>query len=689
MWPMKKKSVLTLICISFLSIYFLWSTGQHLFLAFINYDHRLVERKQTLLDTMNLGYSLLKGDLTNDLKNRFSDLQAKGDIDFFILNDPKTGGFWASRNKEFPNIEIAPGDFQRMIETTDSVYAAIKIKNYILTAGFRKTENWAYLANHIKRNKNYFISDLAMVVFLIITILAYFLKDIFSILSIFQSNKKRRFDGVASRSAESDLFIRGLSGYENSLDELSAENQSLNNQILSALKSELKSGRTPPYEFDCTLVRTDINDFSSIFAKFPVETFMTTINEFFEEVTHTVSRYDGYIYEFVGDEVIYYFKDDEVTNSAIIALSAVRDINEIALRINQKSNSEHGYPFIVKSSLANGKLRFGRQVNNYSLAGSILIETVRLLNHIPDKKENSVVYDENVAQKVLPIVESISGPSVLLKGVQKERHLHFYNHHQNLQLLLESDAKSDVKQLSFYRDNESLVLILNYLNKGITTLKRGKFLAITEILKTFRVSNTSPELKQAYTILLKSLVAENKLTSAPEVPSNHYLSSIAIMAIHLLDLNQFKGEIQEIFQGLLKSPEKRVVANALDVISHFDRDDQKVLFHPFLREKNNRVLANAIVKEGRKTISRPVVRKLKQMLDSDDPYLISSALYALGEIASFHKNNNRVYYNTHLALQKLVERIDSFASNENEMVQRQQKLALTKINRIEFKAKAS
>src|SRR5690606_6226579 len=143
-------------------------------------------------------------------------------------------------------------------------------------------------------------------------------------------------------------------------------------------------------------------------------------------VTHIVSRYRGYVYEFIGDEVIYYFKDDEHDNSSVIAISAMRDINELAERMSDKTEAEYGYQFRIKSSIAYGVVRFGPLVNGFSLAGNPLIESVRVLSHVHEKSENTVLFDEVVNSRISAFCMTKELRVVMLKGLANARRLYSY-----------------------------------------------------------------------------------------------------------------------------------------------------------------------------------------------------------------------------------------------------------------------
>ena len=79
---------------------------------------------------------------------------------------------------------------------------------------------------------------------------------------------------IKTRSRETEIFAQGLIGYEASVEALKERNERLDRQVLPSLKKEVLSGKTPPYDFDCTMVRTDINNFSTIYNTHDVTIFI-------------------------------------------------------------------------------------------------------------------------------------------------------------------------------------------------------------------------------------------------------------------------------------------------------------------------------------------------------------------------------------------------------------------------------
>ncbi len=531
--------------------------------------------------------------------------------------------------------------------------------------------------------------DFAFVATILVLIASYFLRDILSVLKIFGHTKKvpqRDYSKIQAKSKEADLFIRGLTSYENLVGDLTSQNTKLKNQVLPALQSEISSGKKPPYEFNCTLVRTDINNFSHIFSTHAVEPFMQSINRFFESATEIISRYNGLVHEFVGDEIIYYFKDEHTENSALAAISAVRDINKAAEAISAQTKKDFGYPFTVKSSVAYGRLRFGLQVRNYSLAGSVLIETVRILSHVSEKEENTCYYDETVELKVNSLIVSQMEQKVQLKGIPEPRQLYSYRQHRPLIHVLKNlETEQTYRQLPYYRSDNEIAATLAFLCENHENLEQQTFLQALGSFRTMTALKTLPQVKENYFHLLSQLLEARQKLSRPR--EAYFLSSAIKIGVNLISTDSFDQIYTRILQECLQVQDRRVVANAVDVLCALTPEASDSVIRELIKHPDNRVRANALVFEGIRELQKRDLRLLRSMLDSKNDSYQASALYALGEIAFHYKNSDAVFYNTESNLQKLVGRIGEFFTSENEMVRRQAYFAARKVKDTKLDAK--
>ena len=150
-----------------------------------------------------------------------------------------------------------------------------------------------FLSYQLQEREKMIWVDLLISCLAAIGIFAYFFRDIRRSINRMSGSNKRMYAGIQVHSKEADLIMRGLAAYETHTEKLTAEKDRLSWQVLPSLRTELMSGRNPPYDFTCTLVRTDINNFSKIYNQFSVDDFTSIINDFFTDVTHVVSRYGG------------------------------------------------------------------------------------------------------------------------------------------------------------------------------------------------------------------------------------------------------------------------------------------------------------------------------------------------------------------------------------------------------------
>ncbi|HVK61509.1 MAG TPA: hypothetical protein VM432_08165, partial [Bdellovibrionales bacterium] len=448
-----------------------------------------------------------------------------------------------------------------------------------------------------------------------------------------------------------------------------------------ALRKELESGKTPPYEFGCTLGRADINNFTAIFTGEHRAHFMGSINEFFIGVTHIVSRYGGYVHEFVGDEVLFYFKDEDHENSAAIGLSALRDICDFANELSERTQSEAGYDFRVKSSLATGILRFGPLVDAFALAGPPLIETVRMLSHVHEKSENTILFDDLVQERTSFLCRSLSDKVVMLKGLQGARRLHRYQAHTPLSLHLRQGEATNIELTTFYRSDDEICEILAFVRDNVDKLPSQHLNKLLSLFKRYRVTRSSTNVRRSYLGLLENFVEKVQTNSSEE---NHFLlATLVAAASHLFTAQDMQGDLRVKMLECLKVESRRVVANTLDVFADLDPMAGEQIFQDLMQLNDNRIAANSLVKEGRRAWDAKTARKLDRMLTVQSPYFKASALYALGEIAVHQKKSDPVAFAADDRLEKQLAQLPKFAFHANLMVRRQALKAIEKCDRTE------
>jgi len=504
-----------------------------------------------------------------------------------------------------------------------------------------------------------------------LAVFAFFFRDFMKSIGELARRGRRSYKGIGARSREADMLVRGLATYDERASELKKEKELFIWQVLPSLRTELMSGRPPPYDFGCTLVRTDINNFSTIYNTHPVEEFAATINDFFTEVSHVVARYNGLVHEFVGDEVIFYFKDEDCGSSVLAALSAIRDLNGIASGFHQMTMRDRGYAFTVKSAFAHGRLRFGKFVNGYGIAGPSLIESVRIISQIHEKEENIIVFDSRHRAAVENSVECEFYASTKLKGFPDERHLYSYLRHQPIEKLLE--APEFAESLRYYRSDHDIGAMIEWARASRRRAGDPKRIArVIGLMRQVPVTRSQGEPAKRLKSWIEELLAEVKNVNGQAADEQlRTLASILRLTENLVPPAEFTREYEDLLRSALLIEDRRVVANALDALMVFRRDYEPSLLDRLARHLDNRIAANALIHEGIRDINRFVIKRLVKLMSSKNPANVASALYAFGEIAAYHRIQDPVYFNTQIAFQRLAENIPALVSHGDARVRRQ------------------
>jgi class 3 adenylate cyclase len=676
----RKMPIVFLLMVGVLLIYGLVSYHLQKKVFVDNYAEIVLIRERNVDGYLHLSRSFGSAGMWTELYERLEDARQKHFLDFFILQKVSESGarkveWYGSPDGNADALDIDYKRFDQPVFNKESTYETFQIGDHRLTLGILKKFD-LYLKVQMDLLRADIVKEAIYFALIVFFVALYVFRDFFKILRNVRKGHVKDLAKMKGNSSESDEMLRGLLGFNEQVEGLQSENALYKRQVLPSLKKEIFSGKKPPYDFECTLVRTDINNFSTIYNTHDVESFMRVINEFFVEVTHLVSRYKGLVHEFVGDEVIFYFKDEDHTNSFMIALSSVRDIGAVAEKFNARTLKEFGYPFTVKSSLAHGKVRFGPLVNGFGVAGSVLIETVRILSHVIEKDGNVIYFDKAHAARIQKYARVEEATRVKLKGFSDEKTLVRYTNHESLAHLLSHLDLTTVSNLSFYRSDNDLVRTLNYLRAHTESSSERLLLQAIQVLKGFVVTKTDERITSTLRNWIQEL--ESGLGNDPNGKYAKALSALVASLPSLVPDQAMPKEMLSEIDALLKCADKRVVANVVETLTHFEHATRAALLRRIGGETNDRIVANTLVHDGKRELGSPVYRGLKKLLDSASPTSVASGLFALGEIAAHYKQNDPVQFSTQRPLQELIQKIARFASHEDESVVRQAEIAAKK-----------
>lgn len=526
---------------------------------------------------------------------------------------------------------------------------------------------------------------LAGVMALVLGVFVFFFRDIMKVVELLRSGKDtpvsalRKLSRRAS-SREAHVLSQGLAAFQSSNAELEKERKLLSQQILPSFHRELKSGKTPPYDFECTLVRTDINNFTKIYNEHPVKEFVALINEFFVDVGHIVAKYRGFVHEFVGDEVIYYFKDEEVGDSAAMALAALREINAKAEEYHERATQERGHAFTIKSSLAHGSLHFGKFLEGFNIAGPPLIETVRVLSCIQERDGNKIAFEERHCERFREMARLEKYAEVQLKGYNGNVQLWSCEEHRDLGEFFVWDHEARLRTLKYYRDDRDVCRILSWMRESRGKTKDDNLMTMIEVLRETRMSRSGGEPLRQLLRLLESCLLELTdvaLTDAPSLETRRFLASALRLIENFSPLGPVEPAAEQVLLESLRVEDARVVANGIETLTHLKREKSEVV-KELIFHKDNRVAANALVHLGMKGLSPLVLRGLRRLIESKNAFATASGFYALGEIALHHRLRDPVYFKTQSDLQVLIDSLARYQKHAHASVRLQAERALLK-----------
>lgn len=341
-------------------------------------------------------------------------------------------------------------------------YKTIELSDHsLLTIGINKKPE-EYFKHTMQKYWKVYLQDLLVPFILAMLVFFYFLKDILNIIKSVSQRQKIGQKIHKLKSKEAEDVIHAVTGFERKVDTLSYQNKILLYQVLPSLRKEVLSGKKPPYEFNCTLVRTDINNFSSLYIQGDKGALLKDVEKLFSKMAHIISRYNGFIHEFIGDEVIFYFKDEDHLNSTAAALACLRDF---------EISAKKDFNLTTKSSLSYGSLYFSKHLDGYNLSGAVFIETVRILSNVKEKNDFSIHFSESLFPRIPNWVKSEALGEIQLKGYSEKTNIFRVSQFNIIdELLCLNDFKEKIPNLIYYKSMADRETIINWLKHNLDNI---------------------------------------------------------------------------------------------------------------------------------------------------------------------------------------------------------------------------
>ncbi len=503
------------------------------------------------------------------------------------------------------------------------------------------------------------VVELAFIVALVAGLLIFFARDIMRLVKRLELGVNQYVD-VKPVSRESDRIIKTLRNLEDRVVQMESSQQHFKNQLFSAITHELNSKKTPPYDFACTMARVDLNGFSELNRTMDPAHFRKVVDHLFVECMALVNRYGGFMSEYLGDEIIFYFKDQQWERSSLVAVGCITQMHKVARAVSEQYVSILPFALKFKSALSHGNLAVRKGARELEISGFPFIESVRILKEVKERDDFIIVTSPEVAHRLESYVPAASYTIADLKGIGSME-IFKLDLACDLHSVLESGR---YEGLDRFRDTESLVYMVQWINKRLIQDDTFLFLKLRPLLTILMSIVVRPFSEQK----LEMEAAKALDTITKKDPSNAVTSTFLSFIGRLVSPDVVSPALRALLSDVSRNSNPRVQANAIEAMGRLSLSQD--IFPPGATE-HNRVVANYMIATGTREFTKDLAQRLGGMLVSKSENVRASALYALGEIVEFHLKRNPVHFRSSQIFQKSMKEALRSLYDDNEMVRRQ------------------
>lgn len=394
--------------------------------------------------------------------------------------------------------------------------------------------------------------------------------------------------------------------------------------------------------FECTLLRVQIGSPDSREAA--LLEIMPLLEGAGKEARAVAARYAGQIVSAGGHEITCYFRDQGDGHSALLALSAARDLRSFLKHRTGKIGVQYG--------LAHGfaRLVVQGQGGERQLLGAPFLELGRLA-----AEPGQILVTERVAKCASPTVKFKTRVGAIA-----------YAQHAPLAEVLERAERGIFAELDGYHQDEHLLALL----ESLAEKPHEMFVGVVGQLRHFAFRGCGPEVAAAFKKLLRA-----------ELERNHTfrLSSFLALSTSFFSKDTVDQDLYACFLEALAHPERRVKSNAIEIFIHLYPEQEVPGLRACAKSTDHRISANALIKMALERFDEKIVRSLYGRVRGGSVAHVASALFALGEIALHYRAQNPNYLRTKLSFLRLFEEIPFWVKHPNTMVRRQALLAAKKL----------
>ncbi|MEK6772627.1 MAG: hypothetical protein AABY64_01695 [Bdellovibrionota bacterium] len=232
--------------------------------------------------------------------------------------------------------------------------------------------------------------------------------------------------------------------------------------------------------------------------------------------------------------------------------------------------------------------------------------------------------------------------------------------------------------MSKLQNETYLIKILDLMRDDIENSQRGEFFHKFYDLKEQSYTTVSPEVIRLYKNILRTSVKKFKADKS----MNNILSATISLSHNLIPTNLYDIEIDEIFNICLNLDDSRTKANVLTALGEYNPESP--LFKDYFDSQSNRVAADALAVEAKKTLSDEILDRIDLFLASTNPYFVASGIYLIARLTEYFSEKNNTEEQKKLA--RFFPIISKFSTHPHEMIR---KRALKSMPAVEILRKSA
>ena len=657
-----------------LAIVFFWIGYSILSISFYSLSNAnlITKYKDTLKQNIEYHLEVSTDYLVNDaIEALTSNLESARNLkhfNFFLIRKNGNEIVFSTAQGNYDGIKNLPRD--RTDEWIDSpnypyIWKAKKINNYELTIG-AVVDSATFLYEALNQAKYTLLAELAFVTLFSFSIIAFLFRDILKITKRLRS-KETNLDGLTTLSSEAESILNATKTMHETGTELRSTNQTYSQVITPAILEEIRLQTPTPSSFPMTLVRVDLNGYTQIFLERREKYIAEILNLYFQRAREVIERYNGLIYQYVGDEIIFYIKDTPSVNgsvptkdSILKAIFCVRYLFDVAQEIEDKFARPQGHEFKIKCSMAHGQLFFVQLDQGYGFSGLPLIESVRMLGSFSDKKENTLCFYDDIAKIHDKFYQIDETRDALFKGFSQKSDVSLITKFAKLNDLLGKTSATEL--ISVYKSDSDILFWLDHLKMAIEQDKKDYFFKIFTELKEIKYSSVNENVIRNYTHMLKWILSEFQKNSEKKI----FLSALVSLAYNLIPAPAFNTELYNIFEQILHVNDPRTKANALTTLSEFDPSSE--LYKDYLANDSNRIAGNALLVAAKKDFNAKIYDHILNFIYSENPYFVATGLFVTEQIFKYYSENNAVFFKSFPLFADLLKACREFLNHKNPMI---------------------